>query len=172
MLKKEDNILWGRAIITAFLSNIVTVTSLSLLFGNPFIRQLIYTDRAGQSHKAVAVWLEIEPLPAVSPFWDRFLDLDARGLAVQGLLLLWSFGLVLINGKIEYVLAGSILRKGFLFGVGTWGVLWLFFETWVPYNMFGEPFPLMALELALELVAMIATGTTIAFLYRPSIDKR
>lgn len=167
MLRTGNQIHWGRAVLAAFVANIVTLVSLGLLFGNPLIRDIIYTEQAGQSAKALAVWLELEPLPAVTPFWDDFLDFSARRLAVQGLLLLWTLGLVVIYAKIEYSLTGNRVRKGLLFGVGVWWVLFLFFEPWVPFNMFGEPFRLMVLELALELVAMAVTGVAIALTYRP-----
>jgi hypothetical protein len=142
--------------------------SLGLLFGNPFISDIIYTEEAGQSAKAITVWLTLEPLPAVTPFWDDIFAFSARRIAVHGLLLLWSLGLVVIYAVLEENLHGSRVRKGFWFGIGVWWVVFLFFEPWVPFNMFGEPFRLMVLELALQFVAMTATGLTIAFIYRPA----
>lgn len=167
-MRNPESVQWGRAVISAFAANIVTLGSLGLLFGNPFISGLIYTDRAGQSEKVLSVWLEMEPLPAVTPMWDDMLDFNPRRLAVHALLLLWSLGLVVIYAKIRNSLDGGNMRKGLLFGAGTWLVLWVFFEAWVPFNMLGEPFTLTVVELALELVAMLATGVTIALLYRPA----
>jgi hypothetical protein len=42
------------------------------------------------------MWLEQEPRPAVTPLWDDLGEINNRGLAVQGLLLVWAFALVLV----------------------------------------------------------------------------
>lgn len=36
----------------------------------------------------------------------------------------------------------------------------------MPFNLLGEPFPLVLLELSLQLVAMVTTGLVIALTYR------
>ena len=47
-----------------------------------------------------------------------------------------------------------------------WAILFIFFEAYIPFNLLGEPFQLVLVELSLQLVAMVLTGITIAFLYR------
>lgn len=47
-----------------------------------------------------------------------------------------------------------------------WAILFIFFEAYVPFNILGEPFPLVLVQLSLQLVAMVLTGITIALFYR------
>ncbi len=47
-------------------------------------------------------------------------------------------------------------------------MLFLFFKAFTPFNMLGEPLRLVALELGLQLVAMVTTGLVIAVIYRPA----
>lgn len=168
MQLQDKSINWARVVLSTLAANVATFVSLGLLFGNPVIRDILYTERAGQSAKAIAVWLTLEPLPAVSPFWDDVFAISSRKIAVHGLLLLWTFGLVVIYALLQENLGGSRWRKGFWFGSGVWWVSFLFFESWVPFNMFGEPFQLTVLQLVLEFVAMVVTGITIALIYRPA----
>lgn len=111
------------------------------------------------------MWLEQEPLPAITPFWDDFGEIDNRGLTVQGLLLVWAFALLLVYALGWAHRPGSRWWRGVTFGVAAWAVLFLFFEAFIPFNVLGEPFPLVLVELALELVAMVVTGTFIALVY-------
>jgi hypothetical protein len=162
---------WGRAVSASVVAFVVAVGSLTLLFGNPLIERLLFTSESGQSSKVLSVWLEQEPLPAVTPLWDDLADITGRGVAVQVLLLIWATALVLL-----YVLGwagrdGPAWRRGLTFGVLVWVVVFLFFEAWVPFNLLGEPFGLVLVELALQLVAMVATGIAIALIYRPPSDQ-
>lgn len=162
-----NQITWSRIIGASVVADVVAVASLSVLFGNPFMERVLFTGQAGQSDKVLSVWLEQEPLPAVTPFWDDLGEIDGRGLAVQGLLPVWAFALVLVYALGWAHRPGSRWWRGITFGVAVWAVLFLFFEAFIPFNVLGEPFPLVLLELALELVAMVGTGIVIALVYRP-----
>lgn len=162
-----NQISWGRMIGASVIAYVVAVASLTSLFGNPFIERILFTEQWGQSDKVLSVWLEQEPLPAVTPFWDHLGEIDGRGLAVQGLLLVWTFALVLVYALAWAHGPGSRWWRGVTFGVAVWAVLFVFFEAFIPFNVLGEPFPLVLVELVLELVAMILTGIAIALVYRP-----
>lgn len=160
-----NQISWSRIIGASVIAYVVAVASLTILFGNPFIERTLFTEQAGQSDKVLSVWLEQEPLPAVTPFWDELGEINNRGLAVQGLLLVWVFALVLVYALGWAHRTGSRWWRGVTFGVGSWAVLFVFFEAFIPFNVLGEPFPLVLVELVLEMVAMIATGIAIALVY-------
>ena len=161
---------WRRLLITSVVAYIVAVASLTLLLGNPFIARVLFTEDAGQSDKVLSVWMEQEPLPAVTPFWDDLGVIDGRGLAVQAMLLLWAFGLVVVYAFGWGDRPGRPVWRGVSLGVAMWAVLFLFYEAFIPFNLLGEPFPLVLLELALTLVAMVFTGVVIALIYRPAPD--
>jgi hypothetical protein len=159
---------WPRVIAAGVVAYVVAVASLTLLFGNPLSERLLFTPAAGQSPKVLAVWLEQPPLPAVTPLWADVGSIDGRGLAVQALLLAWALGLALVYALGWRQRPGPAWRRGLAFGVAMWAVVFVFFEAWVPFNVLGEPFHLVAFELALELVAMSLTGVAIAVVYRPA----
>lgn len=157
---------WSRLLGATAAAYVVAVGSLTLLFGNPLAEGLLFTDEAGQTDKVLAVWLELDPLPAVTPFWDQIGDIEGRGFAVQGMFVLWAFALVVVYALGWANRPGSKLWKGITFGIATWAILFIFFEAYIPFNLLGEPFPLVLVELSLQLVAMVLTGVTIALLYR------
>jgi hypothetical protein len=156
---------WSRVIAAVLVGWFVAVTSLTLLFGNPVTERLLFTGAAGQSEKVLSVWLEQEPLPAVTPLWSDLGDIQARGLAVQAMLLLWMVGVVIVYALGWANRPGPVWRRGATFGITMWLVVFVFFEAWVPFNVLGEPFRFVALQLALQLVAMTATGMAVAALY-------
>lgn len=162
------HIAWRRLIGAALVGYVVAMTSLTLLFGNPISQRILFTSEAGQADKVLSVWLEQEPLPAVTPVWDDLGEPNARQAAVQGMLVLWALALTLAFAMGWAHRPGPAWRRGLTFGVTMWAVLFLFFEAWVPLNVLGEPFALVLFELGLELVAMIVTGVAIALLYRPA----
>lgn len=157
---------WSRLLVATAAAYVVAVGSLTLLVGNPLVERLLFTDEAGQSNKVLEVWLEQEPLPAVTPFWDQLGDMDGRGFVVQGLFVLWTFALVVVYALGWVHRPGSEWSKGITYGIAIWSILFIFFEAYVPFNILGEPFRLVLLELSLLLVAMVLTGITIALSYR------
>lgn len=148
------------------------MASLTLLLGNPLVAYALFTDQAGQSEKVLSVWTEQEPHPAVTPFWDDLDQIDGRGLAVQAMLLVWASALVFAYALGWSGRPGRPIWRGLTFGVAMWAVLFLFYEAFIPFNLLGEPFRLVLLELALTLVAMVITGVVIALMYRPRSEGR
>lgn len=159
---------WPRIGLATIAAHLTSLGALGLLFGNPLVERILFTDEAGQSSKVLSVFFEQEPLPTVTPLWGDVFEFSSRRLAVQGLLLLWSLSLVLLFAAVWAPRPGRRWLKGLGFGVAAWAILFLFFEAWVPYNMLGEPIRLVGLELALQLVAMVLTGIVIALVY-PSV---
>jgi len=161
-----ERISWPRVAATTIAAHVTTFLVLGLLFGNPWVERVLFTDQAGQSPKVLSVFFEQEPLPAVTPAGEGALDVTTRRLTMQGLLFLWSLSLVLAFATTLALRPGRPWLKGVGFGVAAWGVTFLFLEAWVPYNMLGEPIGLVGLELGLQLVAMIVTGIVIAVTYQ------
>lgn len=158
---------WSRIVVASVVAYVVAVASLTILLGNPFIERILFTNEAGQSEKVLSVFLQQEPLPAVTPFWDQLREIEARGFAVQGMLLWWAFAVVIVYAVAWAERPGSPWWRGASFGIAVWAVLFLFLEAYVPFNILGEPFPLVLVELSLQLIAMVATGIAIALVYRP-----
>lgn len=158
---------WSRIVLAGIAANVTTLVALGLLFGNPLVEPILYTQQAGQSPKVLSMFFT-EPLPVVTPFWDAALQVSPRKLAVQGMLLVWSLALVVVFAVVWEPRRGPWWRKGLEFGVAAWAMLFLFFEAFIPFNMLGEPIRLVALELALQLAAMVLTGLVIAVVYRPA----
>lgn len=166
-----SQIRWARLMGACLVAYLVAFSSLTVLFGNPVVERVLYTDEAGQSDKVLSAWLEQEPLPAVTPFWEDIGNIDGRFLAVQGLLLIWIFAVVLTYALAWSHRPGSPWRRGATFGLAVWAILFVFFEAFVPFNILGEPFRLVLLELGLQLVAMVATGVAIALVYRHPLER-
>lgn len=147
-----------------------TMVSLTVLFGNPFVESILFSASGEQSQKMLDVWLVQEPLPAVTPFWSDLGAIDQNGLAVSGMLFVWSAAMALIFATAWIRLQVPLWKRGVLFGLSVWATLWLFFEAWIPYNLLGEPFSLVVLELGLELAAMLVMGLSVALVYKPKPD--
>ena len=162
-----SRISWRRLFAASVAAYLTAVASLTILFGNPVIERFLYTDAVGQSEKVINVFLEQEPLPAVTPFWDQLGEIDGRGLAVQAMLFLWAIAVVVVYALGWADRTGSRWWRGVSFGIAVWAVLFLFFEAYVPFNLLGEPLRLVLVELSLQLIAMIATGIAVAWVYSP-----
>ncbi len=162
---------WPRALLAAVAAFVAFIATMTLLFGNPVVERVLYTDQAGQSPKVLAMFFEVQPRPAVFWLWDDLPanvgDLGARGAAVEALLFVWALALVFLYAATGWADGpGSVWRRGVGFGVAAWAVVFLFFEAAMPFNMLWEPFALVVIELVLQLVAMVATSVVIASVYR------
>lgn len=105
-----------------------------------------------QSGKLIAVWSQLEPLPLVV----------ARPL----LIILGLYGFAFLHAVIYRLLSPAwrpgvwpraLRLAGLLFAV-----CYLFWEFFTPFNQFGEPLPLLALELLFWAVVALAEGLAIA----------
>lgn len=160
---------WSRALLAAVVAFVVFVTAMTVLFGNPVVERILYTDQAGQSPKVLAMFFDIEPRPAVFWVWDDLGAIGARGAAVEAMLLVWALGLVVLYAYGWVGRPGPAWRRGVTFGVAAWAVVFVLFEALIPFNVLWEPFRLVVVELALQLIAMVLTGLTIALVYRAPV---
>lgn len=105
-----------------------------------------------QSHKLIAVWSTLEPLPLVvykpaSIIAGIVIFATVLAFIYRGIARAWPVGLV-----------GRALRFAGMLFVMTF----LFWEFFTPYNQLGEPIPLILLELCFWAVIALATAFTTA----------
>lgn len=167
----QPQIRWPRVVLAALLGYVVLFTALTFLLGNPIISDILFTPGAGQSEKVLAVFFAQEPLPALTPLWDDAFNYEQAGrkVAVQFWLFLWMLGIAVIFAIVKESIPGQGWQKGLWLGLGVWLILWLFFEAFAPFNLLGEPFRLVLIELTMQLIATLLMGVTIAFIY--SLDE-
>ncbi len=115
-------------------------------------RRGILLNPSLQSPKLIAVWTTLEPLPLVvtNPL-PIILGIVLFGIAhaylYRGLARAWPVGMLPRAAR----LAGLVFTLSFLF--------WEFFT---PYNQFGEPLTLIALEMVFWAIIAAADGLAIA----------
>jgi hypothetical protein len=105
-----------------------------LIFFGP--AQVILADPVLQSAKFNAVFQTIAPLPRTTGqpmlMW--------AGLV--GIALIYA----VLHDTIRLALHGNIMRRAAKFGLILWAAMVPWFEFYLPWNVMGEPFPLVLLE--------------------------
>ncbi|NTU67305.1 MAG: hypothetical protein HGB02_00325 [Chlorobiaceae bacterium] len=104
-----------------------------------------------QSHKLIAVWTEIEPLPLVV---NTPLPIIA-GMLLFGILHAYIYTHVSVAWP-QGVTQRSMRMTGLIFVM-----TYLFWEFFTPFNQFGEPLLLIALELFFWAIIAFAEAVTI-----------
>jgi hypothetical protein len=115
-----------------------------ILFENPL-----------QSEKVIAVLFELEPLPLMFTNGLLYLAIAAGIGVVHGLV--FTF--------IEPVLPQHTIGRGLAFAAILWALMALYFEFHVPFNMFGEPIVLVAVELGFWVVVVATEGILLSLMY-------
>lgn len=105
-----------------------------------------------QSPKLVAVWTTLEPLPLVA----------AHPAPIIGGLVLFGIGHAFIYRWLSVAWPPGILPRALRFAGLLFFMTFLFWEFFTPFNQFGEPLPLVALELAFWAAIAIAEAFVIA----------
>jgi hypothetical protein len=135
----------ARIFLAGIFATIVWYAGILFVFGPA---QSVLADPAYQSSKFLEVFTQIEPLPKmyVQPvaFYIGFLIV---GVA-------YSLAYHLIGRR----LPGKPLRKGMLFGLGSWLLMNPWFEFYLPWNVMHEPIPLVLLEMVLWLIVLLLVG--------------
>jgi hypothetical protein len=138
--------------VAFFIANIVSNVLFfqigrGILFENPL-----------QSPKVNAVLFQMEPLPLM--FTNGLLYLTiAMGIgAIHGLVFTY----------IEPILPRSNVGRGLAFAAILWALMALYFEFHTPFNMFGEPVALVAVELLFWIIVLVAEGLVLSFAYGTS----
>lgn len=105
-----------------------------------------------QSPKLVAVWTQLEPLPLVV----------ANPAPIIVGMVLFGIGHAFIYRSVSAAWPAGILRRGIRFAGLLFFMTFLFWEFFTPFNQFGEPLPLIALELLFWAIIAIAEAFAIA----------
>jgi hypothetical protein len=105
-----------------------------------------------QSSKLIAVWKQIEPLPLV---------VVKPAPIIIGIVF---FGVIhaFIYRWLSPAWPTGVLRRGLRMASLIFLLVFLFWEFFTPFNLFGEPLPLIGLELVFWALIALADGLAIA----------
>jgi hypothetical protein len=115
----------------------------------------ILFDNPHQGAKVNAVLFEMEPLPLMFTDGPLYLAIAACIGIVHGLVFFW----------IEPALPRGIAARGAGFAAILWALTALYFEFHAPFNMFGEPPVLVAVELGFWIPVMLVQGLVLSAIY-------
>jgi len=112
----------------------------------------ILLNSPAQSKKLIAVWTEIEPLPLV---------VNTPAPIIVGIIL---FGVVhaYLYGWLSPAWPQGPVKRGLRFAGLVFVTTFLLWEFFTPFNLFGEPLHLIALELLFWVCIALADGFSIA----------
>jgi hypothetical protein len=114
----------------------------------------ILLDPALQSAKLIAVWTQLEPLPLV---------VHAPAPIVIGMLL-FGIGHAFVYRWLAPAWPSGTLPRAWRMGLLLFFFAFLFWEFFTPFNQFGEPLPLIGLELLFWATIAMADALAIAAL--------
>ncbi len=106
-----------------------------------------------QSKKLIAVWTQLEPLPLVV----------ANPAPIIVGLLLFGIGHAFVYKWLSAAWPKGIVPRALRLAGLLFFMTFLFWEFFTPFNQFGEPLPLIALELSFWALIAIADAFAIAF---------
>jgi len=108
-----------------------------------------------QSDKLIAVMTQMEPLPVMETDPAVYMTISLFIGALHG-------------GIFAYIresLPEHTIKSGLAYGGILWVLMALYFEFHAPFNMFGEPLPLLGLELCFWVIVVSVEGVLISTLY-------
>lgn len=108
-----------------------------------------------QSPKVLAVLFEMEPLPLMFTNGPLYMAIAAVIGVLHGLVFFW----------IEPALPHGVVKRGASFAVILWALMALYFEFHTPFNMFGEPPVLVAVELGFWVAVTLVQGLVLSTIY-------
>lgn len=106
-----------------------------------------------QSKKLIAVWTQLEPLPLIV----------ANPVPIAVGLLLFGIGHAFIYKWLSIAWPLGIVQRALRLAGLLFFMTFLFWEYFTPFNQFGEPLPLIAVELSFWALIAIAEAFAIAF---------
>ncbi len=148
-----------RAIVGGAVAIVVANVVSNILFfqvGRP-----ILFENDLQSAKVIAVLFELEPLPLMFTNGLLYMAIAAGIGVVHGLIFLW----------IEPALPRGIIQRGASFAVILWALMAVYFEFHTPFNMFGEPPVLVAVELGFWGIVTLVQGLVLSVIYGRGRDE-
>ncbi len=105
-----------------------------------------------QSAKLIAVWSELEPLPRI--------------VARPETMIVGLFGFAFLHAVIYRLLSpawpSGVWPRGIRLAGLLFAICYSFWEFFTPFNLFGEPLPLIAVELIFWAVVALTEGLAIA----------
>ena len=112
----------------------------------------ILLESPAQSKKLIAIWTEIEPIPLV---------VNEPAPIIIGIML---FGIIhaYLFRWLSVAWPNGIVNRGLRLAGLVFVMTFLFWEFFTPFNMFGEPLHLIALELVFWGLIALADGLSIA----------
>ena len=112
----------------------------------------ILIESASQSQKLIAVWTKLEPIPLV---------VNSPAPIIIGIVI---FGIIhaFLFRWISPAWPRGVIKRGLRFAGLVFVMTFLFWEFFTPFNLFGEPLHLIALELLFWACIAIADGLVIS----------
>lgn len=148
---------WTRGVVGGLIAFLIASVVSNILFFQ-LGREILF-DTELQSQKVIAVLFEMEPLPLMFTNGPLYLAIAAGIGAVHGL----------VFAYIEPSLPRqSKLGRGAAFAAILWALMALYFEFHTPFNMFGEPLALVALELFFWSIVLLTEGIVLSLIYGES----
>jgi hypothetical protein len=135
--------------IGIFVANLVS----QILFFQIGGELLFQSDQ--QSDKLITVMTQMEPLPVMETDPAVYMTISVFIGALHG-------------GVFAYIrdsLPEHTIKSGLAYGGILWVLMALYFEFHAPFNMFGEPLPLLGLELCFWVIVVSVEGVLISTLY-------
>ncbi|MDR9395643.1 MAG: hypothetical protein RI571_15220 [Roseovarius sp.] len=153
---KEESITYAK-LLRAAVGGAVAIVIANIVSNILFFqlgRPLLFESEM-QSAKVIAVLFEMEPLPLMFTNGPLYMGIAAVIGVVHGLVFYW----------IEPALPRGIVGRGLAFAAILWALMALYFEFHTPFNMFGEPVALVAVELVFWIVVVAAQGLVLSIIY-------
>jgi hypothetical protein len=119
--------------------------------------QGILITAAMQSPKLIAVWTSLQPLPMIV----------ANPAPIIGGIVLFGIGHAFVYRWLAAAWPAGILPRALRFAGLQFFMTFMFWEFFTPFNQFGEPLPLVALELTFWAVIALAEAFVLAAILEP-----
>jgi hypothetical protein len=145
----------GRTIIAGLAGGLAMNLTMLLTFrllGFGWNGDGILIESASQSQKLIAVWTTIEPIPLV---------VDSPAPIIIGIVL---FGIIhaFLFRWISPAWPKGVVKRGLRFAGLVFVMTFLFWEFFTPFNLFGEPIQLIAIELVFWACIALVDGLVIS----------
>jgi hypothetical protein len=110
-----------------------------------------------QSQKLIAVWTSLEPLPMIV----------SNPAPIIGGIVLFGIGHAFVYRWLATAWPAGIVPRALRFAGLQFFMTFMFWEFFTPFNQFGEPLPLVALELVFWGIIALAEAFVIAAILEP-----
>jgi hypothetical protein len=119
--------------------------------------QGILITSALQSPKLIAVWTSLQPLPMIV----------ANPAPIIGGIVLFGIGHAFVYRWLATAWPAGIAPRALRFAGMQFFMTFMFWEFFTPFNQFGEPLPLVALELVFWGIIALAEAFVLAAILEP-----